>query len=214
MAGFRLTGGTGGCPPTETPPSDYENQFRFDDAGRLWLKPCFEGFKFLGSARHDISTNTVFGISSTPISTAEDIVSGNGITAGTYANVTITNDTPCDMGVLLAYDLSVDLYVADDHLAVVALSGRWNGAHHSQINVSSVYHAAGSGDGIRVLQAAAAAPHDTNIEAGGAPSLTLAPGASATVGCRLFLQYVVGSPDGIDQFNAASSIVRVYGYPI
>lgn len=211
MAGFRLTGGGGGCPPTETPPSDYDNHFRFDSAGRLWLKECFDGFRFLGSARHDITSNSVFGSSTVPVTSTG--VSGPPITAGTYTNVLVTNSTPCTMGILVGYDLSTDMYVSQDHMALVSLAGRWNGAVISQIDVSSIYiDSTDTTGGIRVLQAAAANPHDPSIEAGGAASLTLAPGASATVSCRLYVSYYVGAADGIDQFNAANSVVRVYGY--
>jgi hypothetical protein len=207
VAGFRLTNGSSGCPPTETPPSDYEIPFRFDSAGRLWLKSCFQGFEQLGAARHDISSNSIFGTASVPI--------GGDITAGTYANFNVVNDTACDLGILLAYDLSADLYVSQDSLAQVTLSGRWNGVTHSSIAVSSIY--IDSGDttgGIRVIQTAAAAPHDAAIDAGGAASLVVTPGNSATVSCRLSLSYIVGTSDGIDQFNSANSVVRVYGYVI
>lgn len=202
MAGFRLTGGGGGCPPTETPPNTYQNPFRFDDAGRLWLKDCSVGLHYLGEARHDIASNTLFGEASTPVTS--DVVNGAPITAGTYTNAVVTNNTNCTLSVLIGLELSTDLYVRQDQFAVVTLSARLNGANVSRVATSSIYLDTGS-DGIRNIGTAAAGPH---------PVTTLAPGQQATFGCRLYLGYYVGAPDGItDQFNTANSVVRVYGVP-
>lgn len=211
MAGFRLQDGSCGCPPTETPAADFRNAFRFDDAGCLYIDGCFPSFKFLGAARHDITTPTILGVAgSTPVNTADDIVSGDGVTAGTYTSLNITNTSNCDMGYLLGYDLNADLDVSGNSLVKWILSGRWNGANVDVIFCSSV-RITGAGP-VRCLSGNAAAPHDPAIEAGGAASLTLAPGASATIGARLFLQYAEGAPDGVDQVVSSGSSVRVYGY--
>lgn len=198
MAGFRLTGGSGGCPPTATPPSDYKNPFRFDSAGRLWLKDCFQGLRYLGEARHDIATNAIFGSAAVPVSTNID---GPAITAGTYANTVITNTQDCNMQIWIGMELNADIYVNQSHFAIVTLSARLNGANVSRIAGSSTYLNAGS-DGVRSFANGSAGPH---------PITTLAPGQQATIGCRLYLGYYVGSPDNVDQFNSANSIVRVYG---
>lgn len=168
MAGFRLTGGGGGCPPTETPPNTYQNPFRFDDAGRLWLKDCSVGLHYLGEARHDIASNTLFGEASTPVTS--DVVNGAPITAGTYTNAVVTNNTNCTLSVLIGLELSTDLYVRQDQFALVTLSARLNGANVSRVATSSIYLDTGS-DGIRNIGTAAAGPH---------PVTTLAPGQQAT----------------------------------
>lgn len=204
MAGFRLTGGGGGCPPTETPPSTYQNPFRFDSAGRLWLKDCFQGIDYLGEARHDINTNELFGTASVPVSTNDDLIAGNGITAGTYTNFNYTNNTACSQGIMIGMELNADVYVNQSSFAVITLSARLNGANVSRVAGSSVYLNAGS-DGVRSFANGSAGPHYIT---------TLAPGQAMTIGCRLFLGYYVGSPDGVDQFNSANSIVRVYGYTL
>lgn len=211
MASFRLTDGSGGCPPTETPPPGYyEIPFRFDASGNLWITGCFDNFKFFGYARHDLPTPVVMGQGGAPLNTADDIVSGDGITAGAYTSLNITNDTPCTIGVLLGYDLNADLDVKGTNYAIITLSGRWNGANVDTVKCSSVR--TGSSAYARCFSGNAANPHDPAIEAGGAPGMTLAPGASAVVGCRLFLTYGEGAPDGVDRIVSAGSAVRVYGY--
>lgn len=210
MAAFRETDGTGGCPPTETPPTGYEIPFRFDDLGNLWINGCFDNFKFFGIARHDITTPVILGTGPAPVNTADDIVSGAGITAGTYGSLNITNDTACTIGILLGYDLNADLDVKGTHLVKIILSGRWNGANVDVISCSSVR--TGATDYARCISGNAANPHDPGIEGGGSASMTLAPGATATIGARLFLQYAEGSPDGVDQIVSSGSAVRVYGY--
>lgn len=200
MAGFRLTGGSGGCPPTETPPSDYANPFRFDDAGRLWLKDCSSGIRYKGEARHDIASNTLFGMANTPVTS--DVETGASITAGTYTNYVATNTTNCNEQIWIAMELSTDLYVRQSQFAVVTLSARLNGANVSRVATSSIYLNTGD-DGIRNIGGASAGPHYIT---------TLTPGQQVTIGCRLYLGYYVGAPDGVtDQFNSANSIVRVYG---
>lgn len=210
---FRLTNGTGGCPPTQTPAAGYEIPFHFDDNGNLWIDGCFDNFKFFGVARHDINTEVLMGIASTPLSADADILAGSGITAGTYTSLNITNTTNCTLGILLAYDLNADLDVAGTRLAKIILSGRWNGSHVDSISCSSVR--TGSANYVRCLSGNAAGMHDPGIEAGGAASLTLAPGATGTVGARLFLQFMEGSPPGTagtDRIVQSYSAVRVYGY--
>lgn len=210
MAGFRLQDGSCGCPPTETPAANFRNSFRFDDAGCLYIDGCFTNFTFLGAARHDISTPGILGSGDIPLNTAEDIVSGDGVTAGVYTTLEVTNDSNCDMGYLLGYDLNADLDVKGTSLAKWILSGRWNGANVDVISCSSVR--TGSSAYCRLFSGNAANPHDPAIEVGSPASLTLAPGASATVGARLFLQYAEGAPDGVDQVRSSGSSVRVYGY--
>lgn len=211
MAGFRLTDGSSGCPPTETPPGNYEIPFRVDDAGRLWITSCFKNLRYFGAARHDLFEQTRLGVSPIPLSTADDIISGAGVTAGTYTNLTVTNTTDCDMGLLLAYDLSVDIEVLGNNLARWVMSGRYNGANHDTIAVSSI-RTTGSTTYNRYITACSAAPHDAGIEAGGSPSLVLAPGVSATIGVKIFCQYAVGTPDTFDNVTQSNAAVRVYGY--
>lgn len=214
MAGFRLNDGSGGCPPTATPPAGYEIPFRFDSAGRLWITSCFKNLRFFGAARQDINTIYTIGQDAVPLSTAPDIISGNGITAGVNSPINITNDTECDMGILLGYDLFVDQSTRIDNMVRWTLSGRFNGANVDTISVSSMQSEDTGGYLLRQQVCSAANPHDPGVEAGGAPTLTLAPGASATIGVRLFVQYVVGSPDGSEVVTSAGAAVRAYGYMV
>lgn len=214
MASFRETDGTGGCPPTETPPAGYEIPFRFDDLGNLWINGCFDNFKFLGIARHDISTEVLVGIASTPISTEGDILAGSGVTAGSYVPLNITNTTACTVGLLLGYDMNVDADIVGTNMAKFILAGRFNGVHVDSVACSST-RIVGETNYIRQIIGNAANPHDPAIEAGGSAGMTLAPGASCTVSARLFIQYVEGSPPGTpgtDRIISAGSAVRVYGY--
>lgn len=213
MSGILLTGGTCGCPPTETPPAGYQNHARVDDGGCLWFNSCYSSFKFVGAARHDIGTSVVIGPSpgTAPVSTESDIVSGNGVTSGTFNTITVTNNTECTLGLLLGMDLSTDTSINQSHLMKVVLSSRWNGAPYSSISTSNTY-VTGSTAIARQLLQGAANPHDTGIEGGGAANLTLAPGASGVVGAKIFLQYVTGASDGIDQINQSFSSIRVYSY--
>lgn len=210
MAKFRETDGTGGCPPTVTPPAGYEIPFAFDDNGNLWITGCFSTFKFFGFARHDVSSPAIMGSVSVPLATGDDIVAGSGITAGTYSALNITNSSACDLGLLFGYDLNADLDVKGDSFAKLILSGRFNGTHIDSISCSSVR--TGSSSSCRIMSGNAANPHDPGIEGGGSPTLTLASGATCTVSARLFLQYGEGSPDGEDQIVSSGSAVRVYGY--
>lgn len=211
MTGFRLTDGSAGCPPTQTPPADYEIPFRFDAAGRLWITSCFKTFKYFGSARHDIGTPGTLGGAGLPVSSDPDIVSGSGITAGTYTNLTVTNISECDIGLLLGHDVFADLTTNTANLVRWNLSARVNGAHYSLSAASSVNHD-GTPTNIRSQFQSGANPHNNGVESGGANDLILASGASMVIGAKLFLSYVVGAPDGTEVVNSAASAVRVYGY--
>lgn len=213
MAGFRLTDGSSGCPPTETPPADYEIPFRFDAAGRLWITSCFKGLQYFGAARHDIGTSGILGSASLPQSTDPDIISGSGITAGTYTNVTVTNDTICDLGFLLAHDVFADLTTNSHNLIRWNLSARVNGAHYSLSAASSVYHD-GTVANVRSQFQSGANPHNNGIEGGSINDLILAPGASMVIGAKLFLTYVLGAPTGSEVVNSSASAVRIYGYVV
>lgn len=203
MAGFRLTGGSSGCPPTATPPSGYQNPFRFDSAGRLWITSCFKNFQYFGEARQDLLSMQA---------TDADNYNGastNFLSRGTIKTRTITNTTQCTLGILLAHDVIVDLQNREDNWVWVGVSELWNGAVHATASVSSQHDLSGT-DFVRSLLHGGAAPHDVGSPDGGS-SLQLAPGASATVGCRLKVDYNWGSPVFGDQL-IANSAVRIYGY--
>lgn len=210
MAGVLLDDASCGCPPTETPPVDYVNPVRFSDDGCMWITGCFTGFQYFGAARHDIGTSGVLGGTGYPVDSGDLTVP---VTAGTYEDLTITNDTTCTIGVLLAYDMFVDIQARADHLVKWIVAGKWEGAVHS-INACSSIRIDGSSDLVRYQAGASANPHDVSIEAGTGPSLTLAPGASATVSAQLFLQYVLGSATGDEAVFSSYSAVRAYGYVI
>lgn len=203
MAGFRLTGGSSGCPPTATPPSDYQNPFRFDSAGRLWITSCFKNFQYFGEARQDLLSVQA---------TTDDNYDGpatNYLTRGTIKTRTITNNTQCTLGILLAHDLVVDLQNRQDNWIWVRVHELWNGASHASAAISS-QHDLSAEDYVRALLHSGAVPHDVGAPNGGS-TLQLAPGASATVGCRLKVDYLWGSPVFGDQL-VANSAVRIYGY--
>lgn len=212
MAGFRLTGGGAGCPPTATPPASYQNPFRFDSAGRLWITQCFSGFQYFGAARHDISSPIIPGQENAKISSAPDIVSGDPVSAGTYTSRVITNTTACTIGILLAHDLIVDATFHRNQYAFITVSERWNGANHASATVSNQYDPFGAGGFIRQLMHSGANPHDVGADADGGSTLQLAPGASATVGARMYLSYPVGTTVPGDAINSANTAVRIYGY--
>lgn len=219
MTGFRLTNGTGGCPPTEAPPASYEIPFRFDSGGRLWITSCFKGFRYFGAARHDLPLAGTIG--GADVGVGAGLLVGAGISGGTYANLTLHNDTECDLGILLGLDVSADLEVRADNQLIWTLSSRWNGSHHSLCSFSNT-KIAGSTALVRQAGGASANPHDLGFEAvtgdkyasgtGDTPSLTLPAGASATVGAKLFCHYAVGSATGTETVYSSTSAVRVYGY--
>ena len=203
MAGFRLTGGGSGCPPTATPPSGYQNPFRFDSAGRLWITSCFKNFQYFGEARQDLLSM---------LTISDDNYNGpqtNYLNSGRILTRTITNTTQCTMGILLAHDLVVDLQNREDNWIWVTVNELWNGAIHASASISSQNDLSGT-DFVRALLHSGAAPHDAGAPNGGS-SLQLAPGASATVGCRLKVDYNWGSYVFGDQM-IANSAVRIYGY--
>lgn len=213
MAGFRLTGGGGGCPPTATPPSGYENPFRFDDAGRLWLTDCFQGFQYFGAARHDLTESVAPTTDGAPVSTAPDVVSGSPVTAGSAQTRTITNTTNCTIGILLAHDIIADITAHTDNWLQLAVSERWNGDHHAQASIYTVHDPFGDHGGfLRTALHGSANPHDVGADAAGGSSLQLTPGQSATVGARLYIAYPVGAYVPGDRINSASAAVRIYGY--
>jgi len=216
MAGFRLTDGSDGCPPTEAPPASYENPFRFDSAGRLWVTQCFRGFRYFGAARHDIRDDVIIGSATCMPSSAADIVSGTGVAAGTYRNVTVTNDTECTLGILLSLDTIVDMSTYGGNFVGWAISARWNGVNKGSTSQSNP-QIIGSTALIRQNSGVSANPFDPGVEAGSAPTITLAPGASGVVSSKMFLRYwggTPGTPTGTEIVHNASSAVRVYGYII
>lgn len=208
MAGFLLTGGGAGCPPTQAPPAGYENPFRFNDAGFLWLNGCFPGLRYFGAARHDIAASGVLGSGSYPVDSG---VLSAPVTAGTYTNLTVTNDTDCTLGILLGYDMFVDIQARADNLVRWVVAASWNGVVHSQNALSST-RLNGSTALIRTQATSGANPHDLGLESGGVATMTLAPGASGLVGCQLFLQYKLGASTGTESVFESYSAVRAYGY--
>lgn len=213
MAGFRLTDGSSGCPPTQTPPADYVIPFRYDAAGRLWIIDPLQ-FRYFGAARHDIGSQSGFiGDASLAVTTDPGIIAGSHVTQGVYTNLTVTNDTLKNMGVLLSHDITVDMSTRSPNLVRVILSARWNGAHHSLAAASSI-NTDNTAHFVRSVYTASSNPHDLTLEGTGVPGLTLAPGASAVVGAKLFIEYAVGSATGTEVIVSASSAVRAYGYTL
>lgn len=210
MSGFRLTDGTSGCPPTQTPPATYANPFRFDSAGRLWITSCFKGFRYFGAARHDLPIAGAIG--GEFVLPGGGLLVGPGIAGGTHNNLLVTNDTECTLGILLGLDVTAEIAVRADNQLVWTLSSRWNGAHHSLSSTSNA-QISGSTALVRQYVSASANPHDLGFENGGsAAALQLTPGASATVSAQLFCHYNVGAATGTETVYASSSAVRVYGY--
>jgi hypothetical protein len=210
MAGFRLTDGSEGCPPTEAPPSSYQIPFRFDSAGRLWITSCFKGFRYFGAARHDLPIAGELGGAFVPNSGTPG-ASGAPVVGGTYENITVTNDTECDLGILLGLDVSADLETRADNLVIWTLASRWNGETHSICSTSTT-KITGSTSLVRQLIGASANPHDLGFEDGAGAVLTLAPGASAVIGAKLYCYYGAGAPTGTETVYSSTSAVRVYGY--
>jgi hypothetical protein len=204
MAGFRLTNGTAGCPPTADPPAGYTIPFRFDSGGRLWITGAFPSFKYEKMVKHTVDTATVFGPS-------YGVPNFGWVTAGTNPPQTITNNTTNTLAYVLAYDLTVDFDVMGTSLAGITLFASWAGTDQtSTVGVTSVrtnYAAI-----CRTSQSATSSPHEDTVDAGGTNILTLAPGASATVSAKLFSGFVEGTPNGYDMIRSASGKVRVYSY--
>lgn len=135
--------------------------------------------------------------------------STNFLSKGTIKTRTITNTTQCTLGILLAHDIIADVQNRQDNWVYVRVSELWNGAIHATASVSTQHDLSGT-DFVRSLLHGGAAPHDVGAPNGGS-TLQLAPGASATVGCRLKVDYAWGSPVFGDQM-LANSAVRIYGY--
>lgn len=209
--GIRLTGNAAGCPPYEQPPSSYQNPFREDSSGRLWINACFSGFRYFGAARHDTKGVGVPGNDLWPVNTSGNFVNGVGVRAGTYKTRTITNNTNCTMGILLGHNIATTIESKLSNMILLALDERWNGKSHSVAAVSTEYQS-GNGSIQRQLLNSGANPHDVGADASGGSSLQLAPGESATVGARLYLRYSIGSPAPGERIFNSYSAVRIYGY--
>jgi hypothetical protein len=216
MTGFRLTPDVAGCPPTLTPPTTYENPFRVDAAGALWIRKCFKGLRYFGAARHDINEWVVLGGKTTQVGRgAEWTKASGGISAGTYRNITLTNQTECPMAFLLGHDTFVNLYTRGDNQVVWVIESKWNGEHHdwSRCSNNRWYNDTTLSD--KMTQDTfntSACPHDNGFETTGQLSLTLAPGESATVSAKMHAFYQEGAPSGSEYILAAYSAVRVWGY--
>ena len=206
MAGFRLNDGSSGCPTTATPPAGYTSPFRFDSAGRLWITSCFKNFQYFGEARQDLLAPAAIS------SVAYDGDPTNYITQGRIITRTVTNTTQCTIGILLAHDMLVDLQTREDNFVYVTLNEIWNGAVHSVATCSSQFKS-GSTDYVRTYLHNGAVPHDVNAVTGGS-TLQIAPGASATVGCRFHVDYAIGSNQASDYLYGLNGAVRIYGYTL
>lgn len=202
---FLLNGGGSGCPPTEAPPAGYDNPFRFNASGDLWLRNSFDSFRFHGAARHDVTSVIALGSADAP-------TNGN-IAAGSFSNVPVTNNLSSDVVVMVAYDLYVDISVRGSSLVSVGLTGYYNGAALPRVSTSSVrtgmstYYA-------RVANGYASNPFNPGIESGGSATMVLAPGASATISAQLDTTFVEGAPTGFDVIYLAACAVRVYSYVV
>jgi len=213
MAAFRLTNGTGGCPPTANPVGSYSIPFRFDSGGNLWITGCFQGFKYFGEARHDIASPVILGSGSAPVSTATPLEAGPSLTAGAFRNVTVTNTTNCDMGVLIGMDMFVNPLTRSVIRARFQISTYVDGNFYTSVSGYTFYNGSLPGYSSAVMTVHAGM-HDTGINAGGAPNFVLGSGASSTISCRFHVGYDIGTPDGVDAIQSAGSAIRVYGYVI
>lgn len=213
MAAFRLTNGTGGCPPTANPTSAYSIPFRFDSNGNLWITGCFQGFKYFGEARHDVTSPVVLGSGSAPVSSASPIESGPSVTAGSFQNVTVTNTTDCTMGFLVGMDMFVQAQVRSVARAKFQIATYVNGTFYTSVFGFTDYNPSVAGYNLQTISTHAGML-DVGVSGGGAPQFTLSPGISAVVSCRFHMTYDINNPDGVDNIQAAGSAVRVYGYII
>jgi len=212
MSGFRLTDGSDGCPPSETPPSNYVNPFRFDSAGRLWITSCFKGYKFFGAARHDTGA-IAMGSAQAPVNNPWPGLPGAApITSGTYRNVTVINDTECTFGLLYGLDMTTDMTTLCASYVSMHVAAQWNGSHLSSSSYTNPQIPGMSGN-LRQFGNISANAHDIGIEGGGAHAVTLAPGASGVISARLYLSHT-GAVVSTDVINSASSAIRVYGFAI
>jgi hypothetical protein len=216
MTGFRLTPDVAGCPPTLTPPTDYENPFRVDAAGALWIRKCFKGLRYFGAARHDINEWTTLGGKTAKAGSGGQWTSASGgISAGTYRNITITNQTECPMAFLLGHDTVVELSTRGDNQVIWVIESKWNGEHHDWERCSNnrwYAETAMSEKLTREIFNTSSCPHDKGFEETGQLSLTLSPGESATVSAKMHAFYLEGAPSGSETILFAASAVRVWGY--
>lgn len=212
MPGIRLDGGALGCPPTETPVEEYKNPFRVDGSGAFWMKQCFPSFMYFGEARHDLLSPVAPGSEEVPVTTFADAAAGKGITAGRVTTRTITNTTSTPIGILLAHNIVADLSFKEGNWVMLTVTEQWNGQYHASATVSSrnrMY----SSQLVRKYLSSGANPHDLWAPDGGA-GLRIEPGASASVSCKLSLQYAVGAPTPGEMINGLNTAVRIYGYVI
>lgn len=212
MVGIRRTDGGLGCPPTETPPSGYQNPFRVDSNGALWIQNCFKNLIYFGEARHDMSQTAIGADNCKPSPYAGGVLENeaNAITAGSFTTRQITNTTPCTIGILLGHNLTADLQTNTLNWVHLTLSERWNGANHASATVSSEWRFE-TPHYIRKMVSSGANPHDVNAPNGGS-TLQIAPGESATVSARLFVAYAYGTQQPGEMIQRAYSAVRIYGY--
>ena len=210
MAGFRLTDGSDGCPPTETPPASYEIPFRFDSSGKLWITSCFKGMRYFGAARHDISTGVAMG-SATCLNNQPwpGAASAQGISAGTYRKVTVTNDTECDIALLTGLDMTADVTALCNSLVYMRVAALWNGTAMTETTWSMPQLIGASGY-VRMHGNVSANPHDAIVEGGGSPSMLLTPGQTGEISAKLYLNHT-GTPNGSETINSAASAIRIYG---
>lgn len=213
MVGIRKTDGSAGCSQTETPTSDYANPFRLDGSGGLWLRQCFEDFRYYGAARHDVDLGNRWIGSEECKPDFTNILSAKGINTGRYSNVTVTNDTQNPMQIMVGIDLLADIISNLQHMVSISLITRWNGAYHSSSGVSLPSRAF-TNKQVRQSVTVSASPHDASFEGGGVPSVVLQPGETGTVSAKLSIGYIQGMPDGRDILVSASSAVRVYGHSL
>lgn len=217
MTGFLLTPDAPGCPPTETPPSDYENPFREDANGALWVRQCFSDLRYIGAARQDaggIWPPPVIGDSGTPLTPFGQISTDatKGIKVGKYRNVTVYNDTPGILGLLVGLDMVADVIVRADHRVYMAVQSRWNGASHSFTWCSTPQYI-GSTKMLRRSLTVSACPHDLRLEDDGEPELILYPGESGVVSAKVHIAYGDDQiPAGTERLIHFASAVRVYAY--
>lgn len=210
MVGFRLTGGSNGCPPVQTPPADYVNPFRFDSAGRLWITSCFKGFEYFGYARYD-TPGVIMGTALAPINNPWPGLPGAAsISSGSGTNLTITNDTECTIGILVGLDLLGDMTTLCASYVSMHVAAQWNGAHLSSSNWSNPQITGMSGY-LRQQGNVSANPHDIGVEGGGANVVTLAPGAVGVLTSRIYIAHSTAAA-AFDVVNSASCAARAYGY--
>jgi hypothetical protein len=213
MVGIRRTDGAAGCPPTETPEAGYLNPFRTDSVGALWIRECFEEFKYFGAARHDIVTGIRWiGSAALPVDTPGLISTAHGVKEGTYDNVTVTNNTQQPMQLLFGLDCVADLLTNTNKLITLSVISRFNGVYQSSSGAGPP-NRSGVNRAIRQIVNISSNPQDVAFETTGVPT-TLNPGESGTVSAKISIAYWGGQPDGRDVLVSAAAAVRVYGHSL